>query len=90
MIYEYNTQGVCSSKITFDIDENGIVSNVSFQGGCNGNLKGISALANGRRAEELIPIISGIKCGFKETSCPDQFSKALTEALKERNAVGAN
>lgn len=87
MIYEYNTQGVCSKKITFEIDENGIISNISFLGGCNGNLKGVSALASGRKAEDIIPLISGIKCGFKSTSCPDQFAKALALAVEELKAV---
>lgn len=87
MIYEYNTQGVCSKKITFEIDENGIISNISFLGGCNGNLKGVSALAAGRKAEDIIPLISGIKCGFKSTSCPDQFAKALALAVEELKAV---
>lgn len=86
MTYEYNTQGVCSRKITFDIDDNGIITSVSFVGGCNGNLKGISALACGRKAEEVATLVAGIKCGFKNTSCPDQFSKALTKALEETAA----
>ncbi len=89
MVFEYNTQGVCSKKITFEIDENGVISNVSFLGGCNGNLKGVSALASGRKAEEVIPLISGIRCGFKSTSCPDQFAKALAIALEESKAVSA-
>lgn len=89
MIYEYNTQGVCSKKITFEIDENGIISNISFLGGCNGNLKGVSALAAGRKAEDIIPLISGIKCGFKSTSCPDQFAKALALAVEELKAVSS-
>ena len=89
MVFEYNTQGVCSKKITFEIEENGVISNVSFLGGCNGNLKGVSALASGRKAEEVIPLISGIRCGFKSTSCPDQFAKALAIALEESKAVSA-
>ena len=90
MIYEYNTKGVCSRKISLELDKDGIISNVSFVGGCNGNLKGVSALANGRKAEEVIPLISGIKCGFKATSCPDQFAQALSAALEELKAVKSN
>ncbi len=80
MTYTYKTQGTCSRKITFDL-EDGIVKNVNFEGGCNGNLKGISALVEGRPAEEVITSVSGITCGFKSTSCPDQLAKALHEAL---------
>lgn len=80
MTYTYKTQGTCSRKITFDL-EDGIVKNVNFEGGCNGNLKGISALVEGRNAEEIIKTVSGITCGFKSTSCPDQLARALHEAL---------
>ena len=80
MTYTYKTQGTCSRKITFDL-EDGIVKNVNFEGGCNGNLKGISALVEGKEAEEVIKTISGITCGFKSTSCPDQLARALSEAL---------
>ena len=64
MTYTYKTQGTCSRKITFDL-EDGIVKNVNFEGGCNGNLKGISALVEGKDAEEVIKTVSGITCGFK-------------------------
>lgn len=80
MTYTYKTQGTCSRKITFDL-EDGIVKNVNFEGGCNGNLKGISALVEGKSAEEVIKTVSGITCGFKSTSCPDQLARALHEAL---------
>ncbi len=82
MRHNFRTQGVCSRTISFDIDD-GIVSNVSFEGGCNGNLKGIAALAEGKPAEEVIDALSGIRCGFKSTSCPDQFAKALKNAMEE-------
>lgn len=84
MTYEYRTRGVCSAKISFDIND-GIVSNVRFMGGCNGNLKGISQLVDGMKAEDIIKKIKGTKCGFKNTSCPDQLAVALEEALKEGN-----
>lgn len=82
MTYEYRTKGVCSAKITFDLTD-GVVSSVRFMGGCNGNLKGIAQLAEGMKAEDVIARIKGIRCGFKATSCPDQFARALEEALNE-------
>lgn len=81
MKYTYKTKGTCSREITFDLDD-GIVKNISFQGGCNGNLKGVSSLAEGQKAEDVIEKLEGIKCGFKNTSCPDQLAEALKEALK--------
>ena len=83
MNYKYKTHGTCAREISFEL-ENGIVKNVSFFGGCNGNLKGIAALIEGRKAEEIIPLIKGTKCGFKSTSCPDQLALALEEALNEQ------
>ena len=74
--YEYKTSGTCSQLISFDLDGD-IVKNVSFVGGCNGNLKGVSALVEGSTVEEISRKLSGIKCGFKSTSCPDQLSKAV-------------
>lgn len=82
MKFNYKPQGVCSRSITFDI-EDGIVKNIEFYGGCNGNLKGIAALCEGRPAAEVKKTLEGIKCGFKSTSCPDQLSKALDAALAE-------
>ncbi len=82
MKYSYKTKGTCSRSIEFEIND-GIISNVRFEGGCNGNLKGIAALAEGKKPEEIINALSGIRCGFKSTSCPDQFSKALQEAIGE-------
>ncbi len=80
MTHKFTPKGVCSRSITFDLND-GIISNVSFYGGCNGNLKGIAALAEGKEATQVIEALKGIKCGFKSTSCPDQFAKALEEAL---------
>ena len=76
MKYTYNTKGVCSSTITFEI-ENDIVTSVQFVGGCNGNLKGISSLVVGMKVDDVIERLKGIRCGFKSTSCPDQLAKAL-------------
>ena len=84
MNYKYKTKGTCAREIAFEL-EDGIVKNVSFFGGCNGNLKGIAALVEGKKAEEIIPLIKGIKCGFKPTSCPDQLASALEEALNEQS-----
>ncbi len=77
----YKTHGTCSRAIDFDIDENGNLHNVSFTGGCNGNLKGIGRLCEGKNAEEIASILEGNTCGMKSTSCPDQLSKAIREAL---------
>lgn len=77
----YKTHGTCSRLIEFDIDDDGCIHNLTFQGGCNGNLKGISSLCEGMKAEDVASRIEGTKCGFKSTSCPDQLSKAIREAL---------
>ncbi|MDY6286228.1 MAG: TIGR03905 family TSCPD domain-containing protein [Bilifractor sp.] len=82
MHYTYRTHGTCSQQIDFDLND-GIISNISFTGGCNGNLKGISRLAEGRSASEIAEILKGTTCGFKNTSCPDQLAKALEGALKQ-------
>lgn len=79
MQYTYKTKGTCSQMISFEID-NGKVSNVRFFGGCNGNLKGIATLVEGMDIDEVISRIEGIKCGMKNTSCPDQLAKALAAA----------
>lgn len=84
MKFEYRTNGVCSRSIILDI-ENGIVNDVEFVGGCNGNLKGICLLVKGLSCEEVKEKLSGIRCGLKPTSCPDQLAKAIDEAL----ALGA-
>ena len=79
MTYEFTPSGVCSQKITFELDGD-LVKNVKFTGGCNGNLKGIGALVEGMKKDEVIEKLSGIRCGFKRTSCPDQLAKALSES----------
>lgn len=77
---QYVPQGVCSRLIEFDLVDDK-VKNVSFVGGCDGNLKGISCLVEGMNVEEVISKIEGIKCGRKSTSCPDQLAKALKKAI---------
>lgn len=85
MHYTYKTSGVCSRSIDFDV-ENGVLKNVKYVGGCDGNLKGIGKLVEGMDIKEVAKRLEGIKCGFKATSCPDQLSKALQEIIaKEEN-----
>ena len=81
MEYSYKTKGVCARKIDFEITD-GKVHNVRFTGGCGGNTQGVAALAEGMDAKELTERLSGIRCGFKGTSCPDQLANAIKEALK--------
>ncbi len=81
MQFSYKTNGVCSRNIHIEV-ENGIVKSVRFEGGCNGNTKGLSALVEGMKVEDVIERLQGIRCGFKSTSCPDQLAKAL-ETIKE-------
>ena len=78
---EFITSGVCARKINFDIVD-GKVKNVSFLGGCNGNLKAISKLVDGMEATKVIEILKGNTCGYKSTSCADQLAIAIEEALK--------
>ena len=81
MVYKYKTSGTCSRSIEFEIDGD-TVKNVKFEGGCNGNLKGIAALTEGMKIEEVIKRVEGIRCGFKSTSCPDQLAKALRKVVE--------
>ncbi len=76
----YTPKGVCSRKIDIELDDNDIIVSVSFQGGCAGNTQGVASLVRGMKKEEAIRRLSGIQCGFKGTSCPDQLSKALESA----------
>ena len=76
----YKTQGVCARSITFTKNDDGTISNISFDGGCNGNLKAISKLCEGMKAEEIISKLKGNTCGAKSTSCADQLAKALEQA----------
>ena len=82
MTYSYKTSGTCSRAITFEAND-GIVSKVRFEGGCSGNTKGISALVEGMRIDDVISRLSGINCGFKGTSCPDQLARALKNLRAE-------
>ena len=79
----YQPKGVCSSAIDID-EQNDVIQSVSFTGGCNGNLQGISSLVKGMNIEDAISRLKGIRCGFKSTSCPDQLAQAL-ESIKQNS-----
>lgn len=81
MKYQYRTQGTCSEMIEFEIVD-GKLHNVQFYGGCHGNLQGIGKLVEGMDANEVIAKLGGIRCSYKDTSCPDQLSKAIRFAMK--------
>lgn len=83
MIYEYYPRGVCSRKMIIDI-EDGKIKDLEVIGGCNGNLKGISALVKGMAVEDVIERLDGIRCNGKPTSCPAQLAQALKNYLSEK------
>ncbi len=85
MEYSYKTSGTCSQYIYFDIDDENRLHNVRFLGGCDGNLKSIGILVEGQDAGKVADMLSGVRCGFKNTSCGDQFSHAIRAALAEKN-----
>ena len=85
MHYTYRTSGTCSQAIEFDMDDTHTLSNVTFHGGCPGNLLGIGHLTEGKKAEDIIEALQGVRCGMKSTSCPDQLSIALRKALEKEN-----
>ena len=82
MKYTYIPKGVCSRKISVELDKDKIL-NVEFEGGCNGNTKGIAAMIRGQNVNDVIERLKGIQCQSKGTSCPDQLALALEQALKE-------
>lgn len=83
MHYTYKTNGTCSSMIDFDIVD-GKLHNITYTGGCNGNLKAIGSILEGADAKFAVERLSGIRCGFKDTSCPDQFAQNLEAALEKQ------
>lgn len=85
MVYTYDTCGTCSRKIIIDV-ENGIINNVEFVGGCNGNTQGISALVQGMKVTNVIKKCKGIDCAGRGTSCPDQLAKAMEEIVSKSEA----
>ena len=82
MEYTRRNKGVCSAS-TKVVIEDGIIKDVEMLGGCNGNIKGLIALVKGMEAEEAVKRLSGIRCGFKTTSCPDQLAVTIKEALEQ-------
>ena len=82
MTYTFTPRGVCSRRMTVEL-EDGIIKDVKVEGGCSGNLQGISRLVKGMKATDAIERMKGIHCGGKPTSCPDQLAKGLEEALKK-------
>ena len=82
--YEYTPSGVCSKKMKFEI-ENDIVKNIEIVGGCPGNSQAVIALCKNQKIDDIITKLKGIKCGFKNTSCPDQLAHALEQYKKETN-----
>ncbi len=83
MTYTYKTHGTCAQAIEIELNDEKIIKNVRFIGGCKGNTLGISTLVKDMKAEDVIARLSGIRCGIKPTSCPDQLSKALKAMLEE-------
>ena len=81
MTYTYTPRGVCSRRMVVELSDSGVIENVRIDGGCSGNLQGISRLVVGMKAEEAIARMEGISCGGKPTSCPDQLAQALRIAL---------
>ena len=81
MTYSFQPRGVCSQAMRVEVDDQGIIQKLEVLGGCSGNLQGISALVVGMPAREAIHRLKGIRCGFKDTSCPDQFARGLEAAL---------
>ncbi|MBQ4382374.1 MAG: TIGR03905 family TSCPD domain-containing protein [Oscillospiraceae bacterium] len=82
---QYRPRGVCSQLYEIDM-EDGVIKDIRIVGGCNGNLKGIASLIRGRKAQEVIPLLRGTTCGPRATSCPDQISYALEDALRRERA----
>lgn len=78
----YKTAGVCASQISFEVEDD-IVKNVQFMGGCSGNTQGVARLIEGMHIDDVITRLEGVKCGFKQTSCPDQLTKALKRYKEE-------
>jgi uncharacterized protein (TIGR03905 family) len=81
-MFEYKPKGTCSTKITFEIKD-GNIRQIAFKDGCEGNLNGISKLAEGMDARQLVSLLKGTKCGRRKTSCPDQLAIAVEQALAE-------
>lgn len=83
MEYKFRPQGVCAREMSVELDEQGVVRELKVLGGCSGNLQGISALVKDLPAEEVVRRLRGIRCGFKDTSCPDQLARNLEKLLAQ-------
>ena len=84
MVVEFRPRGVCSQQMRVELDDNEVIRKLDVIGGCSGNLQGISALVRDMPAREAIEKLKGIRCGFKDTSCPDQFARGLEKALANK------
>lgn len=81
MLIQYQPQGVCSRQMLIDV-EDGVVKDLQVLGGCHGNLQGIASLVRGMKVEDVVERLSGIRCGAKPTSCPDQLARALRQSME--------
>ena len=84
MTYRFRPRGVCSREMQVDVDDQGVIRELRVLGGCSGNLQGIASLVKGMPAREAIERLKGIRCGFKDTSCPDQVARNLEAALAKQ------
>ena len=84
MTYRFRPRGVCSQEMRGEVDDQGIIQQLQVYGGCSGNLQGIAALVKGMPASEAVERLKGIRCGFKDTSCPDQLARNLEKALEQQ------
>ena len=84
MVVEFRPRGVCSQLMRVELDEDRVIRKMEVMGGCSGNLQGISALVKDMPAQEAIGRLKGIRCGFKDTSCPDQLARGLEKALAKK------
>ena len=86
MTYTFRPRGVCSQQMQVEVDEQGVIRELQVLGGCSGNLQGIAALVKGMPAAEAVERLQGIRCGFKDTSCPDQLARNLEKIMAEGQA----
>lgn len=84
MTYSFRPRGVCSQEMRVEVDEQGVIQELQVLGGCSGNLQGIAALVRGMSAQEAVERLKGIRCGVKETSCPDQLARNLEAMMKQQ------
>lgn len=82
MTYSFRPRGVCAQEMRVEVDDQGIIRDLQVLGGCSGNLQGISALVRGMPAREAVERLKGIRCGFKDTSCPDQLARNLEKLVE--------